>query len=274
MDEEELTIVLSPVQLAAVLAGQAINDAETNSNRLWGGLKLLGGSLELVGAGALLLTPEPTMVTKAGGAVLGAHGADTVSAGFWQLWTGQEQRTLTDQAAAALALRLGADPSTAANIGTGVDIAVPVVVSLGFGAARIAAIRGGRITLLEHEAAAGSRLGGHTLLKHVGKTEAELRARLLAQPRIQAASTFKSLEVAERTLYQALRANRGAIEAWAKTAAPGAKQAFTYSAKEVVGEGVIRSTNRLLPMTKVRVVLKMEQYRGKLYYILTSHPEL
>jgi hypothetical protein len=57
-----------------------------------------------------------------------------------------------------------------------VDIAVPLMVSLGLGAARIAAIRVGRISLVEHEAAAGSRLGRHTILTHVGKTEAELRA--------------------------------------------------------------------------------------------------
>ena len=274
MNENELSIILSPAQLAAILCGQAICEGETKTNRLWGGLKVIGGSLELVGAGALLLAPEPTMVTKVGGVALGAHGSDTVSTGFWQLWTGQEQRTLTDQGASALALRLGADPATADKIGTGVDIAVPIVVSLGLGAARIAAIRAGRISLLEHEAAAGSRLGGHTLLKHIGKTEAELRARLLAQPGIPAASTFKSLEIAERTLYQAIRANRVGIEAWARTAAPGARQAFLHTAASPVGQGVVRTSNSLVQMSKVRFVLKMEQYKGKLYYILTAFPEI
>lgn len=273
MDDEGLTIAISPVQLAAILSGQTINEGETRTNRLWGGLTLIGGSLEMVGAAALLLAPEPTMATKVGGAALAVHGSDTVSTGFWQLWTGQPQRTLTDQAAAALARRLGADPATADKIGTGVDIAVPIVVTLGVGAARIAAVRYGRISLAEHEAAAGSRLGGHTILKHIGKTEPELRARLLAQRGIPAASTFKSLEVAERTLYEAMRANRAAIEAWARTAAPGAKQAFFYTAKESVGQGVVRATNTLVQMNKVRFVLKMEQYNGKLFYILTAFPE-
>jgi hypothetical protein len=81
--------------------------------------------------------------------VSGAHGADTVSTGFWQLWTGKTQRTLTDQAAETLALKLGATPEAAGMIGTGIDIAVPLVVSLGIGAARIAAIRGGRFSLIE-----------------------------------------------------------------------------------------------------------------------------
>ena len=162
----------------------------------------------MVGAGALWLAPDPTMLTKVGGTVLGAHGSDTVSTGFWQLWTGRPQRTLTDKAAESLALRLGASADTAGHIGIGVDIAVPLVVSLGFGAARIAAIRGERIRLIEHEAAAGSRLGGHTLLKHVGQSEAALRARLASEKWVPAASTFKSIDVAERTLYAALKANR------------------------------------------------------------------
>lgn len=272
MADEALTVILSPVQLAAVISGQSISEPETSGNRLWGGLKLIGGALEMVGAGALWLAPEPTMLTKAGGTVLGAHGADTVSTGFWQLWTGRSQRTLTDKAAESLALRLGASPETAGQIGTGVDIAVPLVVSLGIGAARIAAIRGGRISLIEHEAAAGSRLGGHTLLKHVGQSEAALRARLVSQRFIPAASTFKSLDVAERTLYAALKANKSAIETWARTARPGITQGFEFVSREVVGHGVVRATNLLTQTKKITFVLKMEAYNGKLYYVLTAFP--
>ena len=215
------------------------------------------------------------MATKAGGVVLGAHGADSASSGFWQMWTGSEQKTLTEQGAAELARRLGADAATAGKIGVGVDIAVPLVVTLGIGAARLAAVRTGRIVLAEHEAMVGSRVGGHTILKHVGKTEAELRARLLAQRGMPVASTFKSLEVAEKTLYQAIRANAPAIEQWARYAAPGAKQAFYYTSRSgPVGQGVVRATNQFIELSRVRFVLKMEQYRGKLYYILTAFPEL
>jgi hypothetical protein len=211
--KEGLTIVLSPVQLAAVLSDRPISDGENTANRLWGGLKLLAGSLEMVGAGALLLVPEPTLASKAGGVALAAHGSDTVSSGLWQVWTGQEQRSLTERAAARLALPLGADPAAAGSIGTAVDIAVPIAVSAAVGAARLLSIRFGRISLAEHEAATGSRLGGHTIAKHVGKSEAELRARLAAEPRRQMVSTFTSLDCAERVIYRALRSNKSAIEA-------------------------------------------------------------
>lgn len=272
--EAGLTVALSPVQLAAILSDQAISEGETASNRLWGGLKLLGGSLEMVGAAALFLAPEPTLASKAGGAVLAAHGSDTVSAGLWQVFTGRDQRSLTERSATELALRLGADPADAGSIGTAVDIAVPLAVSIGLGAARLASVRFGRVCLAEHEAAAGSRVGGHTIAKHVGKTEAELRARMVAEPRRQLVATFDSLPVAERMIHRCLRANKAAIEEWARSAGPRETRNFFFTAGEAVGSVLVRATNQLQRSGKVRIVLKLEDYNGKLYYILTAFPDL
>lgn len=272
--KEGLSIALSPVQLAAILSDQQISGGETAANRLWGGLKLLAGSLEMVGAGALLLVPEPTFASKAGGVALAAHGSDTLSAGLWQVWTGQEQRSLTERSAASLAMQLGADRTTAESIGTAVDVAVPIAVAAAVGAARLLSIRFGRITLAEHEASAGSRIGGHTMAKHVGKTEAELRARLVAEPRRQFASTFKSLDCAERVIYRALRSNKSAIEAWAKTARPFETREFYYTAGDTIGSVLLRATNQIYSSKTVCVVLKMQPYNGKLYYILTAYLEV
>ena len=269
-----ISVVLSPTQLTAILSGVTLGPDETSANRMWGGLKLVAGSLEMVGAAALLVAPEPTMVTKVSGWGLAAHGSDTLSAGLWQVWTGKQQRTLTEQSAAELALRLGADSATAQGVGTAVDIAVPFALSAAVGAARIISVRFGRLSLLEHEAEAGARVGGHTILKHVGKTEAELRARLAAEPNTRTASTFKTLAIAERTLYQAVKANRSAIEGWAIRARPGDKQAFFYTAKDVVGYTLNRAHPTWQEARRIRFVLKMESYKGKLYYILTAFPQL
>src|SRR5690349_2724021 len=154
--DDGLTLVLSPVQLAAVLKGQPISENETNANRLYGGLRLIGGTLEMIGAGVLLLAPDPTLATKVGGAALAAHGADTTSAGFWELWTGAPQRSLTEEGATRLALALGADAQLASKLGTAIDIAVPFAITPAIGAARVAAIRGGRVVLAAHDAARGS----------------------------------------------------------------------------------------------------------------------
>ena len=71
---------------------------------------------------------------------------------------------------------MGANQAQAERTGIVLDVAVPLVVAGVVGAARVMSIRSGRIALAEHEA-----MGGHTILKHVGKTEAELRARLVGR---------------------------------------------------------------------------------------------
>lgn len=269
--QEGIDIALTPVQLAAVLTEDTVDEHATLTNRLWGGLRLVGGVLELVGAGALCLAPEPTMASKAGCVVLGAHGADTTSAGAQQVWTGRDTQTLTHQGTAALAQALGADPTTADRIGLAVDIAVPVGMTAWVGAARIAAVRAGRINLLEHEAVAGSRLGGHTILKHVGRTEQELRARLVAEPRILAASSFTNLRMAETAVSQALRANATAVKNWAQSAARLDRLTLTHDLGSAMGQGVVRSTGQLQAMRKVLVVLRFETYNGNPYYVLTAY---
>ncbi len=49
--------------------------------------------------------------------------------------------------------------------------------------------------------------GGHTLDRHVGKTEASLRARLDAEPKRPAASSFATLEPAESPISKIMHAN-------------------------------------------------------------------
>ncbi|MDJ0644002.1 MAG: hypothetical protein QNJ15_14405 [Erythrobacter sp.] len=267
MEEEEdgVRVVLTPVQLAAVLGNGTLTQP-TFSNRAWGVANALFGTLEIIGGGALLAVPEPTLVTKAGGGALGLHGIDMLQSGARQAWTGLQTDTLTSDATTALAQQLGVDDATAERIGDGVDLFVPIVVSAGLAATRIAAVRAGRISLAAHEAR-----GGHTIARHVGRTEAQLRARLAQQSRIPAASTFRSLADAERIIGQALRANKSAITSWANTATRGQTKAFEFAARNA-GQGVVRSSGQLVQMHKVRVVLKKEVMNGKLYYILTSFP--
>ena len=276
MEEDSgFSVILTPVQLAAVLSGASIEGEVPASNwtRAWGGGKLVFGVLEELGAGALLLTPEPTMATKAGGVVLGLHGADTAQSGARQLWSGHETHTFTSEGTAALAGSLGASRDRAAIIGEGVDCLVPIAVTLGVGLARVAAVRGGRIVLAEHEAAAGSRVGGHTLLKHVGQEDADLLRRLATEPRTRVASSFVDLAEAEGAASAVMRGNKAAIIAWARTAAPGTRKAFDLAAPGgAIGRVLARGAAASLPGTVVRVVLKKELLNGKLYYILTAFP--
>ncbi len=268
-EQAGLEVVLTPVQLAAVLEGETLDEPAPAATRLWGAVTLVAGALELVGAGALLLAPEPTMATKVAGGALGAHGLDTAGAGLRQIVSGQSQSTITATAARSAAELLGADPKTAAQIGVGVDMAVPLLAGV-VGALRVLAIRRGALSLMAEEAA-----GGHAIARHVGRTEAQLQARLASQPRITAASSFRTLADAERAVSEALKANGTAIKAWAKTAKAGQTQAFQYNAGRVVGEGVVRgSALGLQPMSQVTLVLRRVVQNDRVYFVLSAFPKL
>lgn len=86
--EEGLSIALSPVQLAAILTNSSISEGETFSNRLWGGVGVVGGLLEMGLAGGMCLLPEPTALSKVGCVVVGTHGIDVLSSSFNQVLTG------------------------------------------------------------------------------------------------------------------------------------------------------------------------------------------
>ena len=265
--QDGLTIMMSPVQLAAVLEGKTLSQHSKTINRLWGGAGLLFSAVQLVGGGALLLTPEPTMLTKVGGGVLVAHGLDSGQASARQLWSGEPTEDLTQQAGEALARELGASDQTAYYTGVGIDIAVPLTVSLGLGAERILAVRAGRFSLVAEEAA-----GGHTIAKHVGQTEEALRARLVREPKIPAASSFSSLRIAEDVISRALKAEENGIRSWAQM---GAKRSyvFSYKAGSNVGAGIVRGVSSMQSMSNVLIVLKKTQVGSRVYFVLTAFPQ-
>ena len=269
-DRDGVRVVLSAAQLAAVLGRQSINQAEMLSNRLWGGLQIVGGVLEMVGAGALCVLPEPTLASKAGCIVFGAHGSDTAAAGWRQVWTAQDTDTLTQRGAAKLAEAMNASPDLASRIGLSLDIAVPFGFAGSIRAARAARVTMGRISLDMHEAKAGSRVGGHTLRKHVGRTEAQLRERLRLEPKRDVVSSFRNLQAAEWAISRVMESNALAIRNWSRTN-PMRPLVLELDVGKKVGYGIPRATGKLKDMSVVRVVLAFERHNGMPYYILTSY---
>ncbi|MEX3636988.1 RNase A-like domain-containing protein [Paraburkholderia sp. BR14320] len=265
---EGVKVVLSAPQLAAVLSRQSISQSEMLSNRLWGGLQVVGGVLEMVGAGVLCALPDPTMASKAGCVVFGVHGSDSAAAGLRQVWTGRDTATLTQRGATKLAEAMRASPDMANNIGLSLDIAVPFGFAGSIRAARAARVTMGRIKLDMHEAKAGSRIGGHTLLKHVGRTEAQLRERLRLEPKRTEVSSFANLQEAEWAISETMLANASKIRKWTTTS----KRTLTLE-KDVgrkVGYVLTKKTDTLVDSSKVKVILKYGTYNGMPYYILTA----
>jgi hypothetical protein len=241
------------------------------SNRLWGGLQVVGGVLEMVDAGALCVLPDPTMASKAGCVVFGVHGSDSAAAGLRQMWTGRDTATLTERGTTKLAEAMQASPDIANNIGLSLDIAVPFGFAGSIRAARAARVTMGRIYLNMHEAKAGSRIGGHTLLKHVGKTEAQLRERLRLEPKRTEVSSFFNLEEAEWAISETMRANASKIRQW--TTAPKRTLTLERNVGRKVGHALITKTDTLVDCSKVKVILKYGTYNGMPYYILTAMVE-
>ncbi|WP_439892702.1 RNase A-like domain-containing protein [Ralstonia sp. 25C] len=258
--------------MAAVLAGESLSQEATLSNRLWGGLSLVGGVLEMTGAAALCVLPEPTMTSKVGCIVFGVHGSDVAGTGLKQIWTGQDTRTLVQQGTAKLAETMRVSPDLADNIGLSLDIAVPVGLSSMVGAVRATSIQLGRISLMQHEARVGTSIGGHTIAKHVGRTEQQLRARLKAETKIKVASSFRDMKAAEWAISQAMKADAMRIKAWVQSS--GSKLEIVHDVGVDVGYGVVRATGAFVKMRKVKMFLKREIYNGMPYYILTAYLEI
>ncbi|PMC18320.1 RNase A-like domain-containing protein [Oligella urethralis] len=264
--EEGLQLVLTPVQLAAILSDQSVSEGETISNRLWGAGSLLFGALELIGSvGLCRVRARKACIT------LAAHSLDAITTGANQLWTGVDTNSSTYKIAAILAKELGADDDTAHNLAKTIEVAVPIGVSVALGIAgafRVRAIRFGRIKLSEHEL-----MGGHTIAQHVGKTKEELLYRLKTDPRIKTGvSSFTNLDIAEKAISQAIKANKAKIKQWSQQPSSEVLR-FNYNANYRVGGFIKRGSEELINTSSLRVVLVKTNINGKRYYILTSFPK-
>jgi hypothetical protein len=143
-------------------------------------------------------------------------------------------------------------------------------------AVRTGAIRGGRIVLMRHEAAdQASRVGGHTIARHVGRTEAELRSRIAATATSRRPpsmiSTFDDLATAERAITRGLQIHKTAIQSWARSGARS-NLVLDYAVGREVGFGIARASGQASRLSKIKIVLKKETYNGMPHYILTSFP--
>ncbi len=112
---------------------------------------------------------------------------------------------------------------------------------------------------------------GHTIERHVGRTDAQLRARLDREPRISAASTFPDLATAQcvidRTL--ALADSRRRIDRWLADA-DDRTLVLRWRGRETVGrimgrDGLVREAR------EATVVLR--KVDGRPWVILTAYPD-
>jgi hypothetical protein len=117
------------------------------------------------------------------------------------------------------------------------------------------------------------RRGGHTLSRHVGLTDAQLRDRLRRDSRISAASTYTDRATAERTVSSALLRNKKRIEAWGAREGSRANLVIDWPGDgKPIGRSLGRGAKEPVPCTRALVVLRWD-VEAEIYYVLTSYPE-
>lgn len=125
-------------------------------------------------------------------------------------------------------------------------------------------------TLAKRDLDADERRGGHTLKRHVGRSDSELHDRLARESHIHAASTYTDREAAEAAVGQALRNNLSEVNRWLASG-----RMTNLALQEDIGHPVGRTLSRdrtgAVPCSHVTVVLK--RVDADSYYVLTSYPE-
>ncbi len=115
--------------------------------------------------------------------------------------------------------------------------------------------------------------GGHTLRKHVGRSDEELRERLRHERHISAASTWSDRETAERAVGSALQQNRDKIERWSNSAGGHPNLVIDYDGDRAhpIGQSLRRGADHAEPCAHATIVLRWTAPNQ--YYVLTSYPE-
>jgi hypothetical protein len=263
------------------------SNSSSTLNRAGAVLEIIGAGAEMTAGVLLILTPEPTMLTKVGGTVLTVHGTDFMQAAVRQLFSGKPVADMTQQGATWAARQAGASGKTAHRIGVVLDVAVGLG-DIGAGFVKVVSIRAGRIILSE-EAVAGKvgrisldveeadkltgKEGGHTLEKHVKPTRDQIEGRARRSHLPDAViSRFYSKEIAEEALNEAVRIQRSAIQRWAADTSKQVPEGFEVSLGKDVGEGFFKTSGQFKPLRKVNVVFAKAKKGGKTIFVLTFHP--
>ncbi|WP_217234556.1 RNase A-like domain-containing protein [Streptomyces sp. AC555_RSS877] len=131
--------------------------------------------------------------------------------------------------------------------------------------------------------------GGHTIDKHVGKTDAQLLQRLRDQSGIPAASSFTDLASAQKYTQACIRQNTGAINAWLATGPPpqpaspifqvssvGTDPNNPLAAAPVTGRTSRMVNGQATPVTEAHGVATRLRYDNSLtppFVVVTSMPK-
>ena len=128
-----------------------------------------------------------------------------------------------------------------------------------------------RTAVIRRDLSRDEQRGGHTLERHVARTDEQLRERLERERNISAASTWTDRETAETVVAEALAAERGRVENWMGRGYPRANLALHYNAGRVIGRTLRRGDSATVNCTSEVIVLRADGPDD--FYVLTAYPE-
>ena len=117
------------------------------------------------------------------------------------------------------------------------------------------------------------RRGGHTLERHVGWSDDELRNRLRQERQISAASSYTDRATAELVVGLTLDRNRARLDEWLDREGRRPNLVLTYRGPpgESIGRSLRRGSRSVVLCSDALVVLRWDG--GRSFYVLTSYPE-
>lgn len=113
------------------------------------------------------------------------------------------------------------------------------------------------------------RQGGHTLHRHVGRSEAELARRLEREAGVAAASSFDDRATAEAVIAATLARESQRIATWMRHDKENLVLDYRGEPGRTIGQVLLRGEARARPATDARVVLRK---RGARFFVLTAYP--
>jgi len=123
-----------------------------------------------------------------------------------------------------------------------------------------------------HDLSQDEAAGGHTLRKHVGRTDDQLRERLDHEQNISAASTWNDRASAEAAIGSALAGQNEKISRWLdRDRHPNLVLDYDGDPAHPFGRTLRRGENQVEPCAHAVIVLKWDPPNN--YHVLTAYPE-
>ncbi len=124
---------------------------------------------------------------------------------------------------------------------------------------------------IRHDLQADETAGGHSLRKHIGRTDAELQDRLDRERNISGSSTYTDQATAECAVGAALAENDAKISRWANRDGGHSNFVVDYDSPTSIGRTLNRGDSTPQPCNHAKVVLQWDGSGS--YHVLTTYPE-